>query len=603
MMKKLIVTLLFLLQLPTFAAYVAVLETMSEKDLLTIQERQYLTDVLRSQAIRTLPAEQNYTIMTRENINVMLPPGKSIEDCEGSCLAETGKNIAADYVAQARIGRVGENMFISAELYETSGSKLVASFQGRGERVDDLERVIIEKAPSFFKKARSGSNFGTSISELSYGGSFDLNGVTSYVVSISSDPEEAVLSMDGRPLTKCLKTPCLVQIEAGEHRFVVVKEHYEDADSIIKIDRNNQNVVLQMKSITGTLNLKPMLPDSNEDFSKIKAFVDNDSVKVGEVILDPGIHDILLTHPCYDPVTFKVGIETGKEEVYEGTLNRGVAGLSLAAVRNGNPASETVYVNGDSVGVTPYLGKVPMCSKITIGRSKQIVPVSLVWHETVEFVFEIPYDKSLESQVAWSPDAAPKDSSQEMPSFVSKRHVGFHLAGTYNDWWGEGAKSDGLWGLGFVAGVSAVIPIAKIFAVHPEIDFDFRRMAGVIDYEGFDLDVSTKMINVSVPLMARAQLMRDFYLELGPMLSTNLNATETVEYLGNEISESLSEYFSSFEADVVFSLGTTLYPKGKVMDVDFRFVLGLTNVSKDDEGSVPECKNLQFSLGVTYWFL
>lgn len=59
---------------------------------MSLQDRQYLTNVLREQAVKELPAAENYTIMTRENIQQMLPPGKAIEDCEGSCLVETGKN-------------------------------------------------------------------------------------------------------------------------------------------------------------------------------------------------------------------------------------------------------------------------------------------------------------------------------------------------------------------------------------------------------------------------------------------------------------------------------------------------------------------------------
>lgn len=101
------------------AKFVAVLETVANsKDILTLSERQYPSNMLREQAVQELPAEFNFTIMTRENIMMMLPPGKSIEDCVGSCLAETGKNIAADYVAQARIGKVGSNISISAELYD-----------------------------------------------------------------------------------------------------------------------------------------------------------------------------------------------------------------------------------------------------------------------------------------------------------------------------------------------------------------------------------------------------------------------------------------------------------------------------------------------------
>ena len=135
-----------LLLLPSilFAKYIAVLETLSPKDLLTRQERMYLTDILRGEAVRMLPAMQNWTIMTRENINVMLPPGKTIEDCEGSCLAETGKNIAADFVAQARISQFGNSLAITTELYETASSKLVASFTGKGENVEEIEKIISE---------------------------------------------------------------------------------------------------------------------------------------------------------------------------------------------------------------------------------------------------------------------------------------------------------------------------------------------------------------------------------------------------------------------------------------------------------------------------
>ncbi len=153
-MKKLFIFLLFLfLSTDVLAAYVAVLETMADgdaKDSVSLLDRQYLTNVLREQAVKELPAKQGFTIMTRENINAMLPPGKAIEDCEGSCLAETGKNIAADYVCQARVGQFGSKLTLSAELYETAGNKLIASFNGRGANVEELLTLIESKSTEFF---------------------------------------------------------------------------------------------------------------------------------------------------------------------------------------------------------------------------------------------------------------------------------------------------------------------------------------------------------------------------------------------------------------------------------------------------------------------
>ena len=157
MKKMLIFLLLLFLSTDAMAAYVAVLETMADgdaKDSVSILDRQYLTNVLREQAVKELPAKQGFTIMTRENINAMLPPGKAIEDCEGSCLAETGKNIAADYVCQARVGRFGSKLTLSAELYETAGNKLIASFNGRGSDVNELLVVIEAKSPEFFHSVK-----------------------------------------------------------------------------------------------------------------------------------------------------------------------------------------------------------------------------------------------------------------------------------------------------------------------------------------------------------------------------------------------------------------------------------------------------------------
>jgi hypothetical protein len=137
-----------------FATHVAVLETVADgaaKDNVSLQDRQYLTNVLREEAVKQLPAVQNYTIMTRDNILQMLPPGKAIEDCEGSCLVETGKNISADYVCQARVSTFGSSITLSAELYETAGNKLIASFNGRGSNVEELLEVIERKSADFFK--------------------------------------------------------------------------------------------------------------------------------------------------------------------------------------------------------------------------------------------------------------------------------------------------------------------------------------------------------------------------------------------------------------------------------------------------------------------
>lgn len=152
MIRILFMMIVLFVGTPIAATYVAVLETMSEKDVIGRSEKVFLTDKLRDRAKAVLPAYMGYVIMTRENINAMLPPGKSIEECEGSCLVETGKNISADYVAQARVGKFGKQLTLTVELYETAANNLVASFTTRKDDAVGLLEDIEQEADDFFGK-------------------------------------------------------------------------------------------------------------------------------------------------------------------------------------------------------------------------------------------------------------------------------------------------------------------------------------------------------------------------------------------------------------------------------------------------------------------
>lgn len=205
--------LVFLLAFPACAAFVAVLETISSSDVIKHEEKMYLTDVLRSEAVKVLPAEQNYTIMTRENIQQMLPPGKVIEECEGSCLVETGKNIAADYVAQGRIGRFADKLTITVELYETAGNKLMGSFSSKASNVESLEIEIRNKSQDLFSK----------IVASTYG-SLDLE--PAFADSAKSDAE-LVIKIDGETSSNGRKfVRGLWNVPPGEHAIELLHHCY-----------------------------------------------------------------------------------------------------------------------------------------------------------------------------------------------------------------------------------------------------------------------------------------------------------------------------------------------------------------------------------------
>lgn len=389
--KKMIVVLaLLLLPSTVLAKYVAVLETMADpaaKQIVSQSDRTYLTDVLRGEAVKVLPAEQNFTIMTRENINVMLPPGKSIEDCEGSCLAETGKNIAADFVAQARVGMFGGSLTLNVEVYETAGNKLVASFNGDGEKVKDLLAVIKREAPDFFKKIKgrsSGYDIVGGVGAVSSGGSFSFQGSQKFVVEIVTNPAGALPTVDGKGFQKCTSTPCKVQLEAGEHRFVASMDNYDDVETIVLVNANNQQVVLNLTSNFGYLNVRPELLENVGKTDDFIVTIDGQKANYGKNDLNPGVHAVSVKHPCYDPAEFNVAIEKQKTEIFDAKLSRGIGGLVLDADLKGVPQAVPVYIDGKEVGSTPFEGEVPMCAEIAVGEARETVAVNLKWHEVVK---------------------------------------------------------------------------------------------------------------------------------------------------------------------------------------------------------------------------
>ena len=373
------------------ATHVAVLETVADgaaKDNVSLQDRQYLTNVLREEAVKQLPAVQNYTIMTRDNILQMLPPGKAIEDCEGSCLVETGKNISADYVCQARVSSFGGALTLSAELYETAGNKLIASFNGRGADVNELLELVKQKSPDFFRSVKSSGGFGGvgGIGAFGEVDDFSYAGKKKYIVDIISTPAGALPTIDGKGIPKCTSTPCKVQVEEGSHRIVMSKEHYDDTETVVDISVNNQKVVLALTPNFGFLEVKPMLAGNVANRGSLSISVDGNSVNGSKVLLDPGVHSVRVTHPCYDPAEFKVSIAKNETEVFNQVMLQGKGGLELSAEYKGVPQSVAVFIDDVESGRTPYTGEVPLCADIVLKGDGWVEKVNVTpkWHEVVQ---------------------------------------------------------------------------------------------------------------------------------------------------------------------------------------------------------------------------
>lgn len=393
MLRSLLVVFFFVAS--AFATHVAVLETgadESAKDKVSLSDRQYLTNVLREQAVKELPAVQNYTIMTRENISAMLPPGKAIEDCEGSCLAETGRNIAADYICQARVGVFGTSLTLSAELYETAGNKLIASFNGLGENVGELLEIIKQKSPEFFRMVKGGFGVG-GFGFVDNSAAFDYQDKKKYIVEIASEPSGAVPTIDGQANPKCLSTPCKVAVEEGSHRFVVTKERYVTAELVVDIKQNEQKVMLTLPPNFGWLEVSPVLAGPANK-GALSVSVDGAIVEGTKVELESGVHDVHVAHPCYNPVDFKVSIVRNKTQVFDKEMTRGLGGLDLNAEYKGVPQVVPVYLDGVEAGNTPFTRKIPLCSDVVLKGNgwEERVDANPEWHKVERITHSLTHD-------------------------------------------------------------------------------------------------------------------------------------------------------------------------------------------------------------------
>ena len=395
---KFFLLLLAILVTASQATYVAVLETSADasaKEGVSLSDRQYLTNVLREQAVKELPAVQNYTIMTRENIQQMLPPGKAIEDCEGSCLVETGKNIAADYICQARVGMFGSSLTLSAELYETAGNKLIASFNGRGANVEELLDLIKQKSPDFFRQVKGSGGFAGvgGIGAIGNTGSFSYGGKQKFIVEISSTPAGAVPTIDGKAVPKCLSTPCKVQVEEGNHRIVASLDRYDDAEMVVDIKSNNQKIELTLSPNFGWLEMKPVLAGPAAKRGVLNVTVDGVRKDEQKIDLEAGMHKVLLTHPCYDPAEFNVSIAKNKTEIFNQEIPRGKGGLELNVEYKGEPQAVAVVIDGVEVGSTPYAGEVPLCAEVMLKGDgwTEKVNVQPKWHEVVQVTHKLSH--------------------------------------------------------------------------------------------------------------------------------------------------------------------------------------------------------------------
>lgn len=370
--------------------HVAVLETISEKGVIGRSEKMFLTDKIRERAKAVLPAYMDYVIMTRENISAMLPPGKSIEECEGTCLVETGKNISADYVAQARVGKFGKQLTLTMELYETAGNNLVGSFTTRKPNAEGLLEELDKEVEHVFQLI-----LGTSgpienkqnINEISIEENSPTSSKKSYIVHVSSSPEGAMFSVDGRVSRGCNKAPCDMLLSEGTHNFLFSMDLHHDKNVVANIQKNNQSVSAILETNFGELTLAPIFADDMGNLKESEITIDGRQIQGKKFRLQAGTHEIKIAHRCYEPLSLEIDIKNKSSITINQRLQALLSGLELNAIIDGENKSVPVYINGKKAGNTPFLETIPLCATIQAGSRKDTIHIELEKGEITKYTY------------------------------------------------------------------------------------------------------------------------------------------------------------------------------------------------------------------------
>lgn len=172
---------------------------------------------------------------------------------------------------------------------------------------------------------------------------------------------------------------------------------------------------------------------------------------------------------------------------------------------------------------------------------------------------------------------------------------GVHAGGDINNVWGDDTdNSESGIGFNFGGAIKFSLPLLPL-TVEANVLADMRNY----EFENGITDYSVTQWNIDIPVLARFSPLPIIFIEAGPQFSFNIS--QSAEDASDDEIKNFDKLLpmNSFEFDLVFGLGTGIIP---FVDVDFRVVLGMTNIYDDIDVPLINASNLQFVLGATYWF-
>jgi len=119
---------------------IAALELQSSSRRLSPGDVQYLADAVRKALSDAIDPEK-YAVMTRENMDLIIPPEER-KCLNEACYAIVGKRLQARYVVAGSVKDIGKLIGVTLEAYEGPTGTLLGVEQGEAQDIDDLLKVV-----------------------------------------------------------------------------------------------------------------------------------------------------------------------------------------------------------------------------------------------------------------------------------------------------------------------------------------------------------------------------------------------------------------------------------------------------------------------------
>jgi len=135
--------LILLLAISAFAQQTSVAVLPSDGTVINNDELEALTDEIRAAALIVLPTK-DFVLLKQDVVIKRLGGAENyIKECrESTCIVNLGKKAQVDYVAQAVVRKLGNEIRLKVELYNVRTEGLVAMFNDEAKNIKELLAIV-----------------------------------------------------------------------------------------------------------------------------------------------------------------------------------------------------------------------------------------------------------------------------------------------------------------------------------------------------------------------------------------------------------------------------------------------------------------------------